>query len=201
MELSEIIEAATDAAERPDFTMDSVYVRSVALRALTYAHTCRDFDQDLTLLEEPLNAIGNSISITLPDDYRELSEITLLDAQGNPMLRDFKRGKLHRRPSDYFGLEYPDFFFIFGNELKVTWRHSTNQGSLAVTYYKLPVITYDSVNDEWVTDSWIAKRYPNVIIYEIAKTFGISTESSQAGGMANLADADMYSLINDVNGR
>ena len=74
----------------------------------------------------------------------------------------------------------------------------SQQGSMVLTYYKLPTLSLDSQTNEWITDSWIAERWPNVVSGELAKRIGGNTESSQYGILSQQADMDTYSMLNDL---
>lgn len=199
MSLSDIVEVATDAIERPDYTLDQAYVRGLIKSCLNYLHGMRNFARDLEDLVEPLLPIGTSITIQLPDDYRQFNQLTMLDSLGQPIAKEFKRGRAHRRPSDNFGFTYPDYYYILGQELRAWWAMPlSTQGSMALTYYKLPSFTFDSNLNEWITDSWISKSYPNVVSAELARRMGGNTETTQYGILSQQADMDAYNLLNDL---
>lgn len=199
MSLTEIVEVATDAIERPDYDLEIPYVRSIAGRALRYVHQLRDFDQDLEDVVEPLTSMGSSATIALPEDYRHLSVLTLMDENSVPIDSvTFKRSRAHRRPSDSFGLLESNYYYILGQELRAWWAHNLNQGFLCMTYYKLPVISFDNNLNQYTTDSWIADRYPSLVSYEIAKILAAGTETSQLALLKEVADMEAYSLINDA---
>ena len=199
MSLADIVEVATDAIERPDYTLEAAYVRGLLKSSLNYLHALRNFDQDLEDLVEPLAPIGSSITIPLPADYRQLHGLTMLDSSGNPIPKEFKRGRAHRKPSDNFGFEYPNYYYLLGQEVRIWWQMPlSQQGSMVLTYYKLPTLVLDSQTNEWTTDSWIAARWPNVVSAELAKRLGGNTESSQYGILSQQADMDTYSMLNDL---
>ena len=199
MSLQDIVQAATDVIERPDYTLANSYVRSVVRRALGYVHSLRDFEQDLKDVVEPVLANSSSIAFTLPDDYRHLAAIRLLDSDGMEITGlEFKRGKAHRRPSDHFGCHYPNYYYTLGQEIRVWWEANIGQGSILMTYFASPQLTFDESLNVWDTDSWIAARFPDVISYQIAKSLAAGVETSQLGALANLSDECIYALLNDV---
>lgn len=199
MSLQDIVQTATDVIERPDYTLASPYVRSVARRALNYVHALRNFDQDLKDMVEPILPNSSSVTMALPEDYRHLSVIKLLDSNGLVIEGlEFKRGKAHRRPSDYFGCNYPNYYYTLGQEMRVWWEANITQGSVLMSYYASPQITFDQSLNVYDTDSWIAAGFPDIISYEIAKSLAVGVETSQLGALANLADECLYALINDV---
>jgi hypothetical protein len=203
MDIAEIIELASDIVERPDYDIDSALMRSFAQRAINQAHSLADFNEDKESVGVALTGTTESTTITLPADYRKLvvngkleADIVLLDANGYVLAKDFKRGHLHRKPSDYFGLTSSHYYFILGRELQVNWHYDASQANLVYTYYRLPQITYDSQTQTYSVDSFIADRYPYAVIGNIAKIICGSTDSDQFQKIAALAQEDEFALIN-----
>lgn len=200
MSLSNNLDIVTEAIERPDFTFDSPLVRSVFLRSLIQAHSIQYFDRDIKELgvELPYPRVGTATAV-LPDDFRKLKDIYLVDSNENVLIDSFTEGRIHRRPSAAASLLKPNTYITLGDQIKFTWSAADNQAQILATYYALPSILKNETTLEWESDSWILAQYPHLVAFTAAKALAAVTESSAMNQLQALADEDLFALINDVS--
>lgn len=196
--LQEVVESIQDVLERPDMSMDLPMVRAAVLRGLNQVHGLGWFDRDLQVLSEQVGMADTSKVFALPDTYRKLQSIYMLDVDGELLTDCFKQGRLHRRPSMNYGLQTPNYYVTLGDELRVVWGNFTRQGSIEVVFYSYPTVTYDDVAQEWTTDSWLIPTYAPLVVYNAAKTLAGNVESSSFTQLARIAEEAEFSLLNEA---
>lgn len=197
MNLTELAEVVAEVVERPDYTLDSPLFRSMLQRAINQAHALAWFERDLKEVLEPVLTSQVSTTILLPEDYRAVNSVSLLDSSGELLEKDFIRGQLHRKPSSYFGNEKSNYYLTLGNEFRVFWKYHQTQASVSLQYYAVPSFEVDQDSGDWVSDSWILKNFSDVIIYEAARNIGTITDSSQEQRLKNLAEESAFGMFND----
>jgi hypothetical protein len=173
---AQIVSNVLDILERPDLYDLGISRFQSALKTVhSIERLRRDLANERVLLSD-YSVIDGKVGIPIPARFRDMYRLWSSNSAGE-VDREFYSLGNRIELKTYYGFKILQTYNIFGSILNITGI-SVDATHLEIDYLRFP--TWELVDDEWETDSWIAVEEPGLLESAVrVQLAGITEDSDQ----------------------
>lgn len=194
--LEQIIEDVVFDLDRPDLVQQC---RNKLRNLIVECHAISDFHRDV-ILSEATTVTNPKVTISLPADFRKLSNIVALDDNDSIINIDYCLKSI-KPYTDYYGfIDTTNTYYLAGGAININHELGVVPPKIALQYYARP--TFTVADDGTVsTTSWMLDSYggllKNKLIKDLAAKIGNTTAYNEAN--SQIQEQTLQLLVNEVN--